>query len=233
MENRPSFKNFIRAFGVRWFVAMSGPLSAPLAALAFWVESKTPKIGFGITAIVCAIFASYWIWRVERQRVLDFEARLRDLMHSRAVLEVRLEQCEPYLRRHENWIYWRFALHNRGAAVADNVHVFLAAIRPPPPSAVGLLDFPLGIPLDGRINPNEDGICQIFTAYPDTQGGQPSTRWRADALGHSLNYRPSVFFENGGQWEMDYQISAANADEFAFTLLVHANSDSITVTRKP
>jgi hypothetical protein len=73
MENPPSLKNFIRAFGVRWFIAMSGPLSVPLAALAFWVESNTAKIGFGITAIVCALFALYWIWRVERQRVVDLE----------------------------------------------------------------------------------------------------------------------------------------------------------------
>jgi hypothetical protein len=230
----PSLKNFIRAFGVRWFVAMSGPLSVPLAGLAFWVESKTAKIGFGITALICAIFALYWIWRVERQRVLDLEARLGELMLSRAVLEVRLEQCEPYLRRHEHQIYWRFALHNRGSAAADNVHVSLTAIRPLPSNAVGLLDFPLSTnSLDARINPNEDGVFPIFTAYPDTQGEQPSTRWRVDALGRGVNYVPSVFFENGGQWEMDYHVSAANADEFAFALLVHAKSDCITVSRKP
>jgi hypothetical protein len=143
MENPPSLKNFIRAFGVRWFVFMSGPLSVPLAGLAFWVESKTAKIGFGITALVCAIFALYWVWRVERQKVVDLEARLRDVMFLRAALEVRFEQS--YLRRHEHQIYWRCALHNRGSAVADNVHVSLAAIRPPPSTAVGLLDFPLGI----------------------------------------------------------------------------------------
>jgi hypothetical protein len=104
MENRPSFANFLRAFTVRWFVTMSGPLSVPLVVLAFWVESKTAKIGLGVTAIIWAIFASYWVWRVERQRAVELEAGLRDLMLSRAVLEVRLEQCEPYLKRHENRI---------------------------------------------------------------------------------------------------------------------------------
>ena len=110
----------------------------------------------------------------------------------------------------------------------------LSAIRPPPSDAVGLLDFPLSLNSSGaRINPNADVLCQVFDARPDPQGGQPSSRWRADGLGRGVNYIPSIFFEPDGQWEMDYQVSAANADDFAFTLLVHVKSDCIIVTQKP
>jgi hypothetical protein len=230
----PKFVNVLHINQGDTSIGMYGTLM-PLSLPEFFRSLTTYRLTVSVMAAGITKQTTFEIdWKGQWDTIeMRPEERLRDHLLSRAVLEVRLEQCEPYLRRHENLIYWRFALHNRGSAVADNVHVSLAAIRPLPPSAVGLLDFPLGIPVVDRINPNESGICQIFTAYPDTQGGQPSTRWRADALGHGLNYRPSVFFENGGQWEMDYQISAANADDFEFTLVVHAKSDCIIVTRKP
>jgi hypothetical protein len=31
--------SYIRAFGVRWFVTMSGPLSVPLAVIAYFVQN--------------------------------------------------------------------------------------------------------------------------------------------------------------------------------------------------
>jgi hypothetical protein len=156
----------------------------------------------GITAITCAIFASYWLWRVERQKVIDLERKLHDLTFSHAVFEVRLEQGEPYLRRHENRVYWRFGLGNRGPAVAENVHVCLAAIRPQPSNAIGLLDFPLSLNSSyARINPNADVLFEVFNAYPDPQGGQPHDGGRTDLGEASITYRRFILkMMVNGKW---------------------------------
>ena len=61
------FQAYLSAFTARWFIAMSGPLSVPAAALAFLVQSPAAKIAFGVTAIGCFVFSSYWIWRIERE----------------------------------------------------------------------------------------------------------------------------------------------------------------------
>jgi hypothetical protein len=66
---------------------MSGPLSVPFAALALLVSSRSQKILFGCLAAVCAIFASYRVWRKERlsnantvgkqhQRIEELEAQI-------------------------------------------------------------------------------------------------------------------------------------------------------------
>jgi hypothetical protein len=77
MDEGPTFRNFVRAFGERWFVAMSGPLSVPLTMIAFFVENKPAKIFLYVTAVGCAVFAAYWVWRVQYQRAKKLEERLR------------------------------------------------------------------------------------------------------------------------------------------------------------
>src|ERR1700730_769797 len=69
-----SIISYIRAFGVRWFVTMSGPLSVPLAVIAYFVQNDAAKIILFTTALLCAVFASYWVWKVEREARIDAES---------------------------------------------------------------------------------------------------------------------------------------------------------------
>jgi hypothetical protein len=80
MANSRTFgvRDYLRAFTARWFIAMSGPLSVPAAALAYWAENTTAKIVFGATAIGCFVFSSYWVWRIERQKRHEAEASLAE-----------------------------------------------------------------------------------------------------------------------------------------------------------
>lgn len=55
---------------------MSGPIAVPLGIFAFFVENTAARICLAMTAIACFVFASYWVWRIERLRVKDLEARL-------------------------------------------------------------------------------------------------------------------------------------------------------------
>jgi uncharacterized protein YecA (UPF0149 family) len=45
---------------------MSGPLAVPFAIAAVYVEGNWQKAGFAVLAIVCAVYASFSIWKVER-----------------------------------------------------------------------------------------------------------------------------------------------------------------------
>jgi hypothetical protein len=44
MARPPSIKNFIGSLFSSWFVAMSGPLSVPLALAALFVSDKTVQV---------------------------------------------------------------------------------------------------------------------------------------------------------------------------------------------
>jgi hypothetical protein len=74
---------FIRSFGERWFIYMSGIPSVPAAILASLADSTTAKIGLAITAIISLALASFFVWRqqfrrwqAETHRVAALEDRL-------------------------------------------------------------------------------------------------------------------------------------------------------------
>jgi hypothetical protein len=54
------FRDFIRAFGVRWFVAMSGGLGVSLTAAGVYFDHIGVKVVFFVTAVFCFVFASGW-----------------------------------------------------------------------------------------------------------------------------------------------------------------------------
>jgi len=60
------FRTYLKAFFADILTGMSGPLSVPFAALALWVSSRSQKILWGCLAAVCAVVASFRVWRKER-----------------------------------------------------------------------------------------------------------------------------------------------------------------------
>lgn len=59
---------FIRSFWGRWFIAMSGWPSVPLAISAFFIENSAAKVALAITAIACVLFAAFFSWREEHRK---------------------------------------------------------------------------------------------------------------------------------------------------------------------
>jgi hypothetical protein len=70
------FRDFIRAFGIRWFVAMSGGLGVPLTAAGVFFEPIVVKAVFFVTAIFCAVFSSFWVWKVEHEARIKAEKQI-------------------------------------------------------------------------------------------------------------------------------------------------------------
>jgi hypothetical protein len=69
MGDQSPFRNFVRAFGSRWFVLMSGPLGVPLVLVGAYFSTGVAQIALSITAVVGAVFAAFWVWREQFQKV--------------------------------------------------------------------------------------------------------------------------------------------------------------------
>jgi hypothetical protein len=55
---------------------MSGGASVPFTALAVFLDNALAQSVFGLCALTCVWFAAYRVWKPERDRVCDLEARL-------------------------------------------------------------------------------------------------------------------------------------------------------------
>lgn len=62
-----SFPAFLRSFSYSWLTLMSGPLTVPLAIIAFLVPGHY-KLLFGVLAIISGVFSAFLVWRNERKR---------------------------------------------------------------------------------------------------------------------------------------------------------------------
>jgi hypothetical protein len=61
------FRTYLKAFFTDLLTGMSGPLSVPFVIAALWVSSRTQKTLYASLAVVCAMFASYRVWRKDRR----------------------------------------------------------------------------------------------------------------------------------------------------------------------
>src|SRR5262249_32030462 len=120
-----------RAFGARWFIAMSGPLSVPLAIAGVAVPNWPLKIFLLGTAGACFFFAAYWVWRNERlakieatQQVAQIAARLTPKIS--ALYDSKIPSCRAEVEFRDasgqnpvKAICFRLEIRNTGA---DTVH---------------------------------------------------------------------------------------------------------------
>jgi hypothetical protein len=79
MLPKPTFAEYLWAFTSRWSTLMSGPLSVPAAIAATLVENWIARIVLAATALICLLFSSYSIWRIEREKRTDAENEITHL----------------------------------------------------------------------------------------------------------------------------------------------------------
>jgi hypothetical protein len=79
MAKQPNPKEFLYSFTKSWATAMSGPLSVPFAIAAVYFENTSVKIISALAAVICALFASYGVWKNEREAVRALEAKIHEL----------------------------------------------------------------------------------------------------------------------------------------------------------
>ena len=71
-----TIRDFVHAMWNDWLARMSGPLSVPAAALAYWISNDAAKIGFVLTAFACLWVTAYRVWKPEHEKVQALEHRL-------------------------------------------------------------------------------------------------------------------------------------------------------------
>lgn len=105
MRYLSSLRDFIRAFGVRWFVLMSGSLGVPLTISTYFVTADVAKVLLGLTGISCFIFSLHWIWKVERDARLNAESKAQKLLMDRENLLINRERSFLFLDppNYETW----------------------------------------------------------------------------------------------------------------------------------
>jgi hypothetical protein len=76
-KSRRSFWDFLRAFGDDWLASMSGPASVPFAIAAVFVSGwARPSLLF--LAATCIVFASFRVWKKQREEIVRLRARPYD-----------------------------------------------------------------------------------------------------------------------------------------------------------
>lgn len=73
---RARIRDFIWAFGAEWSIAMSGPLSVPLAIAGVLSSNDTVKATLFVISAACLVVGSYLIWKRERIKVIQVSPRL-------------------------------------------------------------------------------------------------------------------------------------------------------------
>lgn len=77
MRGRSGVKEFVCSFFKQWVSAMTGPLSILLGLVALYVDNQLNRTILMVCAIGCALFASYRVWKHEREQLIAVEEQIR------------------------------------------------------------------------------------------------------------------------------------------------------------
>jgi hypothetical protein len=144
-------KDYIRTFFVRWTLAMSGPLSIPLVVAGYFVSNDTARIGLYVSAFICAAFASYWVWKVEREARVAAEEAAKPLANISLINDFVRAKVEPYATNRQCSIL----VENVGSRNLNNCQVTMAhrnmaepkyvcapfSLRPYEPKRIPIINF--------------------------------------------------------------------------------------------
>jgi hypothetical protein len=129
------FLDFLRAFGHSWASRLSGPATVPLAFLGvFWADSPWSKTLFLVTAAGCLVYASFLVWRQERQKwqeehlkALSTEPRL-DILAAPDVSHII--RVRPGITKQARRSNVGVCVRNAGSLRATNCQLFFDDIVP-------------------------------------------------------------------------------------------------------
>jgi hypothetical protein len=240
MQESSSFTSFCKAFTAEWFTLMSSGLSVPLAITAVYVDNPPLKIGLGLTAIVCFVFASFRIWQSERRKVIALTADA-----GRTKLEVRYEHTPKYNFVPVEYIgkcYFRIGVYNRGDICAENVKVWLR--RATKPRCLTRNKFPYRVAHDGSewgSNRNRQYLIEISDISINPREEElfiPIDAWhidnklvldKIDTAPKGEGYRWTI--ETDEKLELDYEVTSATANSIEFRLSVAVQGGILIVER--
>jgi len=227
--------SYWRAVRRHWGALLTG-VAVTYATLALsWLKWELTPFGWGLVVAVALVFAGYFAWRDERQKVEELTRRLS--------LRVSLSSLQDHRydpNQHERCY---LVLNNEGPGVAENVQIELNDVQPRPLYADFLhrfpqpVAFPVGEPVASaqyhaaagrRINEGESASFPLIVLRRNDNGafgvvgvdgvdtrsnGQAEHRWTAFALGE--------------RWDLHLRVSAANADPQEIVVTVEREGERL------
>jgi hypothetical protein len=169
---------------------------------------------------------------------------LRDMLGSKARLEIRFGQRPPYIIEGAGVTQYRVGIYNRGPAMTTNAALHLLDLSPTP-KAPGMFrgDFPYRVTravakylLDlepCQINPEQEELFEVaqswVTGQPDNRlmVNRIDTKWPLDKLDGYIG------IERDEEWRCDYRVSIANGDAIDFSLVMAPRGDTLSVDLVP
>jgi hypothetical protein len=104
MSTLADIKDFTLAIARDWLARMSGPLSVPAAAAAYWVPNDTAKILLLLTAFGCLLVTAFRLWKSEHDKVVERDQSKRQLLDEisalrQTMVKYRIDMEADYLAR--------------------------------------------------------------------------------------------------------------------------------------
>jgi hypothetical protein len=224
-----------------------------LSILLVWFIAGREAAGHEMAATLAAaiavalVFPVVYVWKflaAPAKMHAELASGLKAAKQTRTHLQVRHGQYRPYnLNRHGffEW-YHRIGVYNAGSAVAGNVKVsLLTATKPRYPIRN---DFPYRVVRVGTdwrvgtgmatiqiedvdINPGEEELYEVMNTWVSSDGRR--LIGKIDTKPDGKHYYWGI--EPDERWELQYEVTAANADPVRFTLGVFVRDDALIVER--
>lgn len=201
----------------------------PMAGKMSWLGDFEMWLGRHVADPVLVAFASglissTWIipdvWKWSKKNLVK---------SSRTKLEISGPQL---LKDHLGHDRWRFRVHNRGPATANNVQMWLQDINPPPRYSMWHADYPypvsrVGKMLDdppSRINIGDEENYEVWT-WLGSDGNLYASIDTKDKLKQTV-------IEPNEVLELKYELTAENADRGSFSIQLSVKDGALIMERK-
>jgi len=146
-----------------------------------------------------------------------------------AALEI--SAFEKITQEHSVIARWRLTVANRGSAAACNVKMRLCNIVPRPQYAVWQAVYPYAAKnalgrYECGISPNDKEYYDLLSSWPNGEG-----KLIIGGLDPQSEWPVKIYVEPTEKWELQYEITADNAQPVLFSLLMYIAANTIVIER--
>lgn len=143
---------------------MSGPLSVPFAIAAFLVKNQTAQVLLGLTAFVCVWAAAYWVWKPERQALIERDQVKRQLLDEisdlrNQMVTLRIDMERDVSEKKFNEKHWTNKLKELQQLITTKIEQFSSKAEANMYSKRGNISRPINPVMGSYSNPLHLDIC--------------------------------------------------------------------------
>lgn len=182
------------------------------------------------------LFVGSFAWeRVRAPKLLDKELNAelevaKAQLETRARLEVRFGQHEPYKRLGSWCTHYRVGVYNCGPAMAENLELWLMNIEPRPRAPIFNADYPYrvrrassakGEDVGCHLNPEHEELFELLWFWMSSPDGEGLMVDGIDTKRHETVRRFPI--KPDESWRLTYKVSCANSNPIILVFSCYAS----------